>query len=75
MTFELDVTIALVVLEVAILLFCRYQMKRPVNPAKPRMIPYNIIFIVFALALLATLAHLISLLTGHQVQPRRRQGL
>ena len=72
---ELTITFLALVIELALFLFCRAQLRRPVDVTRPRLIPYNAVMIVVGLAALATLAHLISLLTGHQIAPRRPRGM
>jgi hypothetical protein len=59
------------VAEIALFIFCRFKLKQPVDPLKPRLIPYGLIMIFLALAMFVTLAHLIGLVTGVQVMPKR----
>ena len=69
---SLVITLALLVVQVALLLFCRVQLKKPVDPLKPRMLPYGAIMIFATLGIFVTLAHSISLMTGEQLQPRNK---
>lgn len=72
---ELVITVAVMLLECALLGFCYYKAKQPPDPANPRILNYPLIMIMVSLLILATLAHAISLVTGKQVQPRRRRGM
>lgn len=72
---ELAITIAILILDVGLIALCYYRAKQPPNPAKPRIINYNLAMIFLALLFLAALAHTISLITGSQVKPRRRRGM
>ncbi|MBP02463.1 MAG: hypothetical protein CMM25_06615 [Rhodospirillaceae bacterium] len=72
---ELLITCAILVLELALIAFCFYKSKQPPNPLKPRLVNYQLIILFLVLFALATLAHIISLVTGTQVQPRRRRGM
>lgn len=74
-TIELAITIAVLVLELAILALCYYRAKQPPDPDNPRILNYGLIIVMLSLVALATLAHVISLLTGTQIQPRRRRGM
>ena len=75
MSLDLGITLTLIVVEVVGLLWCLHMLRQPPDPSKPRLLPYNLILVFFMVALLATLAHLVSLVTGEQVQPRRRRGM
>lgn len=72
---DLIVTGTILLVEIALVLFCYIQTKKPVDPLKPRLIPYPLLMIVLVAAILATVAHIVSLLTGQQVQPRRPKGM
>jgi hypothetical protein len=68
----MDLNTALGVMTVTVVLFviCYIQDRKPVNVAKPRMLPYRLIMMVLIVAFLAMAAHVISLLTGQQIKPR-----
>lgn len=72
---ELLITAAVFIAEILVMAFCYYKAKQPPNPLKPRMFPYEVISLIMMLAVLATIAHIVSLLTGEQLQPRRRRGM
>ena len=72
---ELAITIAALVVEIGLFALCYYKAKQPPDPLKPRLVSYPFLMLFMALLFLATLAHAISLVTGSQVQPRRRRGL
>ncbi|MCA0199467.1 MAG: hypothetical protein LCH56_01350 [Proteobacteria bacterium] len=75
MTDQLWMTVGILVVEIALFLACLVQVRKPIDPLKPRMLPYNIIMIFLTVAIFATVAHIISLLTGHQLAPRRGKGM
>ncbi len=72
---ELAITIGILVLEIALLALCYYRAKQPPDPLNPRILNYGLLMVIMVLVFLATLAHVISLATGTQVQPRRRKGM
>ena len=71
----LAITLGLLVIEVFLFLICYYKSKQPVDPANPRILPYTAIMILLALAIFATLAHVVSVVTGQQVEPRKPKGM
>lgn len=75
MTSQLTITLLVLAVEVALFLVCFLQVRRPVDPLRPRMLPYNVIMILLAVAIFATLAHVVSLLSGQQLMPRRGKGM
>jgi len=68
----MDLNTALGVMAVIVVLFviCYLQDRKPVNVAKPRMLPYRLLMMVLIVGFLAIAAHVISLLTGQQIKPR-----
>ncbi|MBD24607.1 MAG: hypothetical protein CMG46_06335 [Candidatus Marinimicrobia bacterium] len=72
---QLIITVAALLAEIALFAFCYFQSKKPADPLKPRMIPYALIMVILSAVILATLAHIVSLVTGSQVQPRRPKGM
>ena len=72
---SLQITIAVLVVEVALFALCVLAARRPNDPLRPRLMPYNLIMILLFVAILATTAHIISLMTGHQLMPRRGKGM
>lgn len=72
---SLHITIAVLVLELALFFLCVMLGRRPADPLRPRIIPYNAIMIFLFVAMLATAAHIVSLVTGHQLMPRRKLGI
>ncbi len=75
MSHELIITLLVLAAEVTLFALCIVGARRPIDPLKPRLIPYNIIMIFLAIAIFATAAHVISLLTGQQLAPRRPKGM
>ena len=71
----LNVTIGLLAVQLLLLGFCYWQDRKPVNPGKPRLLPYRMLMLVLLVTSLATLAHLIALVTGTAIEPRRRRGM
>ncbi len=75
MSNQLIITLLVLAAEVGLFVLCVIVSRRPIDPLKPRLIPYNIIMIFLAVAIFATAAHVISLLTGQQLMPRQRKGM
>ena len=75
MTVEVAITLLVLAVEVGLLVFCVLQGRKPTEPGKVRVFPYTFATIVLTLLVFLTVAHLISLLTGTQVQPRRPKGM
>ena len=69
---SLIITLVLLLAEVALIYFCRVQLKKPIDPLKPKMLPYGAIMIFATLGIFVTLAHSISLVTGEQLKPRNK---
>lgn len=72
---SLQITIAVLVVEIALFALCLWRGRQPIDPLRPRLIPYNVIMILLFVAILATTAHIISLMTGNQLMPRRGKGM
>lgn len=72
---ELIITVAILVIEIGLLALCYYKAKQPPDITRPRLINYPLMMIMLSLIALATLAHVVSLVTGSQVQPRRKRGM
>ena len=75
MPTELIISVILLVCEVALLAFFLIQSRRPTIPGKVRVFPYGPAIIFTTVAILLTCAHIISLLTGTQLQPKRPKGM
>jgi hypothetical protein len=67
---DLTLTIALLAGEVIILVVCILMQRRKVDITRPRIIPYGIIGMFMMVLVLATLAHVVALVTGKPVVPR-----
>lgn len=72
---DLNVTYALLAGELILFALCYLQDRKPINPAKPRLLPYKLIMLVLIVVFLATTAHIISMLTGQPVKPRSKMGM
>ena len=68
----LIITAVLLIAEVALLYYCRVQLKKPTDPLRPRRLPYGAIMIFVTLGIFVTLAHSVSLVTGEQLKPRNK---
>lgn len=72
---ELIITVVVLLLQIGLIGLCYYKAKQPPDPLNPRLLNYPLLIILVSLTALATLAHVVSLATGSQVQPRRRRGM
>ncbi|MCB2108306.1 MAG: hypothetical protein KDE14_11425 [Rhodobacteraceae bacterium] len=72
---ELMISVGLLVVEVVLILLCRQWAKKPIDPLKPRLVNPTIVLFLLAVAFLATAAHVVSLITGVQLKPRRMKGM
>jgi hypothetical protein len=75
MQIELIITSAFLLIELVIIYFFYYKAKQPPDPAKPRMFNYGLLIIFGSLLFIATLAHIVTLVTGKKVKPRRKRGM
>jgi hypothetical protein len=75
MTSDLVATLAVLAVEVALFIICLVKVRQPSNPLKPRLISYNLVMIFLSLAIFATLARIVGLITGHQITPRLGRGM
>jgi|GEM_PF-4985449 len=75
MTTELSATIGALVAEIALLVFFFMQGRKKPVPGRVRVFPYTAATVVMMLLILMTTAHLISLLTGTQLTPKRPKGM
>ncbi len=72
---ELIITIVILLAECGLFALCYYRSKQPPDPLKPRILNYGLIMVMMSLLILATLAHIVSLVTGTQVKARRKRGM
>ena len=74
---ELDfgITLAAAILAILGMIWSRIQSTKPVQVGKIRWLNYNILMMFCFFILLVSLAHLYSLITGSQLEPRRRRGM
>lgn len=75
LTSSLTFTLILLAIEVGVFVFCLLRARRPIDPLRPRLINYNLILILLAVVIMATLAHIVSLISGQQLMPRRSKGM
>jgi hypothetical protein len=74
---ELVLSIGLLVVELLLILALRRYQRRPVDMRKPRLVPSSLVtlaMMTLVIVSLATAAHIVSLLTGVQLKPRRKMG-
>ncbi len=70
----LNATLTLLAIEIVLFGICYWQERKPINPGRPRLLPYRLIMLGLLVILLATLAHAMALATGTPVLPRRKFG-
>lgn len=68
---DLAITCAVLIALVGLFLHGRAVTARPADPLKPRMIPWNLVMIVCAFAILLAIVHLVNVL-GYQTGARPR---
>jgi hypothetical protein len=71
---SLWISVAVFIVELALIFLCRHYQKKPVDPLRPRLIPLNLVFLALVIIAFATLAHIVSLVTGTQVKPRNKMA-
>jgi hypothetical protein len=72
---DLNTSLGIMAATVVLFAICYIQDRKPVNVAKPRMLPYRLIMLLMIVAFLAIAAHVIGLLTGQPIVPRRKMGM
>jgi hypothetical protein len=72
MSAELILTIAILIVEVGLIVLCRFKLKQPPNPHRPRILPYGAFMIMLSFGALITVAHTVSLVTGKQLLPKTK---
>lgn len=65
----------ILVAEVAALAFITIKGRKPPVPGEVRIFPYAAATVILTVLVLLTVAHIVSLITGEQLQPKRRKGL
>jgi hypothetical protein len=68
-------SIGALAVELALLLVVFLYSRKPPVPGKVRVFPYTPAIIFLVILIFLTCAHIISLLTGTQVQPRKPKGM
>ncbi len=72
---QMIITALVLAAEIALFILCIVRARKPADPLRPRLIPYNAVSVFLILAIFATIAHLISLFTGQPLLPRRGKGM
>ena len=75
MKMELIITLIFLLIEIGVIIYFYHKAKQPPDPARPRMLNYGLLIIFSSLIFIATLAHVVTLVTGNQVKPRRKRGM
>jgi hypothetical protein len=73
MSTELILTLAILAAEVGLMALCRFRLRQPANPQRPRILPYGAIMLMLMFGALVTAAHTVSLVTGKQLLPKTKQ--
>ena len=73
MSLDLIITLTILVAEFALIALCRFKLKQPPNPQRPRLLPYGGFMIALMFCVLVTGAHTVSLVTGKQLLPKTKQ--
>ena len=71
----LALTISLFLCQTVILILCIWQDRKPFDPLKPKLLPYRLLKLILVVTLLATLAHIMAVVTGKAVVPSRKMGM
>jgi hypothetical protein len=69
---ELWLTLAALAVEIVLLVLFSFRARQPVNPAKPRILPYTGLIIFLGLAVLVTTAHTVSVYTGKRLEAKNK---
>jgi hypothetical protein len=72
MNTELLVTLGVLAFEGYLMRLFYVRAKRPVDPRRPRILPYGALLLFLGLAAIVTSAHVISVVTGHQLEARNK---
>ncbi|MBM3513100.1 MAG: hypothetical protein FJX59_05225 [Alphaproteobacteria bacterium] len=75
---SIALSVALLVADFAAIWGLYKYSKRPIDPLRPRLIPNSVntfLFLVLVIVSFAIMAHIVSLVTGVQLQPKRKRGL
>ena len=74
MSTELILTLAILLAEIGLIALCRFKLKQPPDPLRPRILPYGAFMILLSFGALVTTAHTVSLVTGKQLLPKAPKG-
>jgi TRAP-type C4-dicarboxylate transport system permease small subunit len=72
MSAELILTFAILIAEIGLIALCRFKLKQPPNPQRPRILPYGAFMIMLSFGALLTVAHTVSLVTGKQLTAKTK---
>ena len=71
---ELILTLAILLAELGLIALCRFKLKQPPDPRRPRILPYGAFMMLLTFGALVTAAHTVSLVTGKQLLPKGPKG-
>ena len=74
MELNLPVTLTILVLTAGIFAFANWRGRQPAQPLKVRMVNYLVVQIICVVVVLLMAAHLVTLITGQPLPPRRGGG-
>ena len=72
MSSELIISVSVLVAEIVLFAICIIRGKRPATLGQVRLFPYRAAQVFLIILILATAAHVISLITGSPIKPRLR---
>lgn len=74
MSAELILTLGLLATQIGLIFLCRFKLKQPPDPRRPRILPYGAFMLFLSFGCLLATAHTISLVTGKQLMPKAPKG-
>lgn len=75
MSSELTVSVSILVAEIVLFAICFIRSMRPPVIGQVRLFPYRAALIFLIILIFVTAAHVISLITGSPIKPRRMKGM
>ena len=75
MSSELIISVSVLVAEIVLFAICIVRGKRPPTLGQVRVFPYRLAQMFLIVLILVTAAHVISLITGSSIKPRRMKGM
>jgi membrane protein CcdC involved in cytochrome C biogenesis len=72
MSGELILTLVILIVMVGLIVLCRFKLKQPPDPKRPRILPYGAFMIMLSFGALLAVAHTVSLVTGKQLTAKTK---